>query len=300
MTKNNQANLLITGSNGFVGSHLVPELEHHFRLQKLVYNTTDPTEISCDLSLDPVPEIIRSVDRIDQVIHMAALTPKDKDDNVLTKAANFYKINLQGTFNLLKIVADKKIDHFVYVSTLDVYGLRHKEISEDSSVNPETYYAASKLAAEDACAIFCRDHQIPFAILRLGHIYGPGEGLYKKVIPIFLARALVGEPLLIYGQGMALRNFIYVGDVARAINLVATKKITGVYNIVGSESISILGLAKLTKQLTGSQSKIEFPDRQFPETNFIFDNSKLKSLGFDYSMSLEDGLKEEINFLKQK
>lgn len=299
INNNSQTKVLLTGSDGFVGRHVVDELMKDCLVKKMVFKDAKEDQIACNLSLEPTPELIQEIGEIDAVIHLAALTPKTKEDNSLEKAGDFYINNVVGTLNLLKMIKGKNIKHLTCISTLDVYGLGHDKIDEETKVNPETYYAASKLAAEEACRIFCAAEAIPLAVLRLGHVYGPGEGSYKKVIPVFLNKAINGEPLVIFGKGKALRNFIYVGDVARAIAFVAGEKAEGIFNIVSSDSITILALAELVNSLAGSTKGIEFQQEDFKEIDFIFSDKKLRSLGFKSEMSLKDGLMAEINFLKQ-
>lgn len=291
--------ILITGCNGFVGQHLVRELESEFSLVRLSYKG-QKGEISFDLRNKPAEALKQKIGSVDEAIHLAAFMLKSKEDNTLEQSEKFYSANVFGTLNFLKLIQDKEISHLTYISTVDVYGKNISKgiVTEETEVAPETYYAASKLAGEQLCQVFCQERKIPLAILRLGHIYGPGESDFKKAIPEFIRRAIKGEDIEIYGSGSAARTFIYVGDVARVISLVSSKKIAGIYNVVGENSISIAELAKLVNKLEGERSKIVFSHDNFPQQNYVFDNKKLAQIGISGKTKLEDGLRIEINTMK--
>lgn len=292
--------ILISGCGGFVGKHLTEALEQDFSLVKLTL-FEQSGQIAFDIRQKPTAMIKQNIGSIDQAIHMAALMLKTKKDNSLEKSDDFYLSNIIGTLNFLRLIEDKKISHLVYISTIDVYGnnIMGSLVTEATAVAPTTHYAISKLAGEQLCQIFCNEQKIPLAILRLGHIYGPGESDFKKVIPEFIRRATHGDKIEIYGDGSASRNFIYVGDIARAISLVSRKKATGIFNIVGDKSITILKLAELVSKLVGGESKITFSHKNSPQQNFVFDNKKLKEIGFSAKIKLENGLMAEINALKR-
>lgn len=301
MQAKNKPKILITGANGFVGSRLTDELRRSHDIVCLDRDSKSSNSVKFDLQSEPDKVTIDAVGEIDQTIHLAALTPKAKADLSLDRADDFYRNNIISTLNFLKIIRTKNIKQLIYISTLDVYGsnITGKEVTELTETSPSTHYAVSKLASEWLCQVFCQDNKIPFAILRLGHVYGPGEGAYKKVIPEFIRRALTGDQLEIWGDGSAARNFINIKDITSAIAHIVKQRLDGIFNLVGSDQITILELAKLINSLAGGQSKIKFLQPGFTQISYNFSNKKLLSTGFIPKVPIKKGLLEEINYMRK-
>ncbi len=305
-------NMLVTGSTGFIGSHLVPLLSRSFHVTQFVRQKKKKSDVVGDLIHKPTDVITKSLAGINQVIHLASLTAKSKEDNTTDKARLFYMVNVIGTRNLLESLANTKLTHMIYVSTLDVYGDTFgKPITEETRTNPATYYGVSKLAAENACRAWCGKRNVPLAIARLGIVYGPGEDAYKKVIPVFIQQGLRGKLLEIYGTGKDLRDLIYVGDVARALMLLAKQKEAGVFNIASGTSYTVLDIAKRIHKLTGryrSEGGDTFPPRGWNrftpadgrKQDIVFDTTKFRSIGFRPKVSLDTGLAKEIAWFWKK
>ena len=145
----------------------------------------------------------------------------------------------------------------MYLSTLDVYESTDDIISENTPVGPQTMYGWSKLYCEEMVKTFAKENDILFCVLRLGHVYGEGEEKYRKVMPVMIKSALKNEVISIYGDGEALRSFIYIEDVAKAVVNSLMLPSSDVINIVGNEAISINDLAKKIIELSGNDIKIE-------------------------------------------
>ena len=138
-------------------------------------------------------------------------------------------------FNLRKII---------FISSLDVYGNTGESISEATPCTPESLYGLSKLYCEKMIEASCIDRNITYHILRLGHVYGPGEESYRKVIPVMIENAIKGLPISIYGNRETKRSFIYVKDVAKMITSAISLPESCIVNLVGSEPITLYKLAK--------------------------------------------------------
>ena len=137
-------------------------------------------------------------------------------------------------------------------------------------------------------------------ILRIGHVYGPGEEAYAKLIPETFRKILLNQDLTIWGSGEELRSFIYIDDIVKSI----TKSIEynenlGVINIVGSQPISILNLVEKIKTIANSSVAIEKAEGNFNGKNSVFDNQKLLKFLLDKETKLDDGLLAEYQFMKQ-
>lgn len=270
--------ILVTGANGFVGRHVVQAfagVAEVVQFNRTIWDLTKPV----------TSEIRKKIGEIDGVIHLAGLTQKSDD---------YFIQNVIGTINVLEI----PVTYFLYVSTADVYGYPGNIITEETSTNPQTAYAVSKLAAEHMVRILCTQKNIPFCITRLANVYGPGEDAYQKAIPVFIRLASSGKPIQIFGSGNALRDYIYVTDVARALVDIIQHKRTGIFNIASGNSHSIKEVASLIHQLTLNEKAVEYVKSDKKETDMIFNTSKLTAIGFVPKISLADGLAKEIHLCK--
>lgn len=290
--------ILLTGASGFVGGHLLEAIKQAFGSENIVVlggSQVDGVRFVLaphyDLSaLDP-----RLFDDIDVLIHAGAYTPKSgaEADHRVYCGSNISFTEALLNFNFSSL---RKI---IFTSTLDVYA-SCATISEASPVEPATLYGASKLYGEKLVEVFARERKIAHAILRLGHIYGPGEEAYRKIIPLVITNALTERPVQVFGTGEELRSFIYIKDVVDAIvTAVRVELECSLINIVGGNSISINSLVEKILLASGSSTKIT----RIPAPkgrDFKFNNALLKNTLLKEEFDFDRGLQLEIEHMRNK
>lgn len=292
--------ILITGSTGFIGKALVPELiDRGYKLAVLV-NKTPPHNNWIDrvkvLTADITKEEIFKIKDypFTKIIHLAAYVPqKDSPDEF----ENCLKANVIGTNNLLELTRIRGITRFINSSSAIVYGVtdRPKVFKENSRVFPKTYYGMSKLLGEMLCEGHRKISGIKTISLRYSYVYGYGMPEHF-VFGKFCNLARKGEDIPIYGTGKGVRDFIYVKDILSAIILVLENKAVGCYNIGTGIGISLSDLAESIIRITNSKSRIIFhQDQKEDRSQPILDISKARTrLGLHQLYTLEEGLRDYL------
>ena len=291
--------ILLTGASGFIGKHLLNELIENYGYEKIIALTSKPIENSKYLlhnnySFEEDYFIKNECANVDIIIMGGAFTPKRSSDsnNVLLSNSNIYTVEKLLKSNLPNL---KKI---IYLSTLDVYG-NSEIISEMSPISPHSLYGYSKLYSEKMIENWCKEKSLDFQILRIGHVYGPGEELYQKIIPISISKAIKNEKITIFGSGNEIRSFIYIKDVIKAIVKSINCEINvGVINIVGGFQISINCLVHEIIKISNNKIEIEYQKETSQTRNLLFDNSKMLKLLSISETNLNVGLFEEFSHMK--
>ncbi|MEE6032455.1 dTDP-glucose 4,6-dehydratase [Avibacterium paragallinarum] len=261
--------ILVTGGAGFIGSALVRYLINQTNDQ--VFNIDKLTYASCLDGLSTVQNSPRyrfqQVDicnahllsnvfsqyQPDAVIHLAAETHVDRS---ISNSLPFVQTNIVGTYTLLESAYDywRKLDkqkqkdfRFIHVSTDEVYGDLQKgqpAFNENSIYAPNSPYSASKASSDHLVRAWYKTFGLPTIITHCSNNYGPYQ-FPEKLIPLMILNALSGKPLPIYGNGMQIRDWLFVEDHIRALHLVLTKgKIGGIYNIGGNNEKTNLEVVK--------------------------------------------------------
>jgi UDP-glucose 4-epimerase len=172
-------------------------------------------------------------------------------------------INVRGTLNVLQACRTSRIERMIYSSSAAVYGeARYLPIDEGHPVSPESPYGVSKLAAERYCMAFHRVYGTPTVGLRYFNVYGPRQGgsAYPNVISVFFDRVRGGKGLTIYGDGEQTRDFVFVGDIARAnvLAAVSPNAVGGVFNIAGGGETSVNEVSRLTLLIAKAKSEVVY------------------------------------------
>ena len=290
--------VLVTGGSGFIGSHLsrlLIEKGHDVRVMDLVEPKTPGVDyIRGDVRLfDDVAKAMRGADA---VAHLAALISVDES---VRKPAEYHATNVTGSLNVMRACVVGGVRRLVYASSAAVYGNPTSlPLKEDSPAAPISPYGATKLAPEFYAGAFQASYGLSPIVLRLFNVYGPGQALndYSGVVTRFIENARAGKSPVIFGDGQQSRSFINVRDVAEAIYLALTSRISfGTFNIASKEPVTINDLARMTIFAAGRNDLI--PVHQEPRpgdiTHSYADPSKARLvLGFEPKVTLDEGLRE--------
>ena len=295
--------VLVTGGSGFIGSHVVDKLRDK-GVKVRVYDMAIPTfrddiEYYQGSILDKNALCFAMFD-IDAVMHLAAVADvKDVFEDPHYSEA----INVRGTINVLEAVRKSSVKRVIYGSTTWVYSdAKADTVDETTSLHaPSHLYTATKLTGEYYCQAYSKLYGLEFTILRYGIPYGP-RARDGAVIPIFVKKALNGEPLTIAGDGSQFRKFVYVEDLADG-NVLALQSIAKnkIYNLDGKEQITIKQIAETIKEIIGNV-KIEFtPARPGDFSGKEISSKKAKDeLGWEPRTSFKEGVRRYIEWFKSR
>jgi dTDP-glucose 4,6-dehydratase len=301
--------LLVTGGAGFIGSAFVRQRLHEDRevqitvLDKLTYAGSE--ENLEGVRRDPRLRFVKgdiadgtTVDAlakdVDATVNFAAESHVDRS---LLDAGAFVQTDVYGTYVLLE--AAKRFGHqrFLQVSTDEVYGhVRDGRSREEDPLTPRSPYSATKAGAEMLVHAYHASFGVPTLVTRGSNTYGPYQ-FPEKIIPLFITNAIQDLPLPIYGDGSALRDYLYVDDHAAAISRVLEKGEPGsVYNIgVGSE-ISGVQVADLVLELCGRPPSLKHlvEDRPGHDYRYALDPSRVQRLGWRANHSFRAGMEATV------
>ena len=305
--------ILVTGGAGFIGSNFIKYVLSkypHYKivnLDKLTYagNLDNLSDIKdnpnyqfikgdiCEKNL--VERILEN--RIDVIVNFAAETHVDRS---IYDPKIFVQTNVLGTQVLLESALKSKIERFVQISTDEVYGtLTNGSFTESSPLLPNSPYAASKASADLLTRSYHRTFGLAAVIARSTNNYGPYQ-FPEKLIPLFITNAFSDQELPLYGDGLYVRDWLYVEDHCRALDLVLHKgKIGEIYNISGNCEKANLEITELIlKRLNKPKSLIKHvKDRPAHDRRYALDSTKIRDeLGWKPDTSLEKGLAETVDW----
>jgi UDP-glucose 4-epimerase len=307
--------VVVTGGAGFIGSHTVDRLiglGHHvvvlddFRTGKranLAHHAGDPglDIVACDVAHGVFPAlapITAAHGPVERIVHLAAQV--SVVHSVHNPLADM-QINYGGTLHVLEYARATGVKKVVFASSAAVYGdVIEMPVGEDTPTRPVSPYGIDKLASELALDYYAGVHGVPTTALRFFNVYGPRQdpsSPYSGVISIFADRARAGRPLVIFGDGSQTRDFVYVGDVVRAI--VAALGDAGnrtVANVGTGAEISVRELARTVVELCGGRSTIDHaPARAGEIVSSRARVDRLRDvLGVVAQTALVDGLRETL------
>ncbi|MBA3662175.1 MAG: NAD-dependent epimerase/dehydratase family protein [Gammaproteobacteria bacterium] len=306
--------ILVIGGAGLIGSHIVDQLVQTDVAEIVIYDNfargtyenlsnalSDPRVKIFELGGDIIQTDIldQAIKGKDYVFHLAALWLLHCHDY----PRSAFHVNIEGTFNILEACVKHKVKKLIYSSSASVYGdAVELPMTEDHIYNNKTFYGASKIAGEHMCRAFYHRYGLNYVGLRYMNVYGARQdykGTYIAVIMKILDRIDQNLSPIVYGDGSQAYDFIYVTDVARA-NLCALQSSATDenYNVGSGVQISIKTLTEKLLKITNSPLPIEYaPAGQSFVTNRIGDPTRAeKEIGFKYSIDLESGLKDLINW----
>ncbi len=309
--------LLVTGGAGFIGSNYIryvlaeyPEY-HVINLDKLTYagnletlHEIDSSDKYSFIKGDICDKDVLDNVEFDAIVHFAAESHVDRS---IQDAAPFLQTNILGTYNLLEIARQRDCT-FLHVSTDEVYGsIEEGLFTEESPLMPNSPYAASKASSDMLVRSFVETHKLKAMITRCSNNYGPYQ-FPEKLIPLFILNALNRKPVPVYGDGMNVRDWIYVLDHNKAVDAVLHKGMGGeVYNIGSrneSPNIEIvkLLLEKVAEKLGRDKGEVlglisYVEDRKGHDRRYAIDPAKIETqLGWKPETDFKKGISETIDW----
>ena len=305
--------LLVTGGAGIIGSCFVRHILNKYKDYKVI-NLDALTYAGNIENLDDVKnnpnysfvhgnicdkKLVRElVNEVDAVINFAAESHVDRS---ITGPEIFIETNVQGTLNLLQASKEANIQRFLQVSTDEVYGTLGKDgyFYETTPLAPNSPYSASKAGADLLVRAYFETYKMPMLNTRCSNNYGPYQ-YPEKLIPFFISKLLRNEKVPVYGDGLNVRDWLYVYDHCSAIDVVLHKGRVGeVYNIGGHNEKTNLEITKIILDAMGKdESSIEYvQDRLGHDRRYAIDNHKIQTeLGWQPSLTFEEGIKLTIDW----
>ena len=293
--------ILITGASGFIGKHLLKKMLFIYGKENILALTSKPIGhcnylLHNDYDFDKDFFLKLGYSKIQTIIHAGAFTPKS---HLTSNDIENCNKNITNTFRLIN--ADlPNLKKIIFLSTLDVYA-KAAVITEKTETIPSSLYGFSKLYCEKMIKNWAKEKEITYQTLRIGHVYGPGEEKYQKIIPVVMNNLLKNKLIKIFGEGKDIRTFIYIDDVIDAVSrVISFDKSLEEITIVGSEKTSILNLVNQIVRISGRNPEIEQIESSVKRYDLLFDNSKMIRLLGVPKIKLNDGLKKEWDYMKNK
>ena len=335
--------LLVTGGAGFIGSSFVRFILKHradcevVNLDALTYagNQANLQEFEGNTRyrfihgrIEDPAKVKEAMSGVEAVVHFAAESHVDRS---IADAAPFINTNVLGTQVLLDVAHKVGVKRFVHVSTDEVYGALGEEgkFTETTPLQPRSPYAASKAAGDLLAQAYWETHKLPVMVVRPSNNYGPYQ-FPEKFIPVMVTNLLEGRKVPVYGRGENVRDWLYVEDCCRAIELVLDRGRPGqAYNIGGESERHNIDVARLTVKLMGlaeqAEAKVQVkagretslstsaststcpdswlafvPDRPGHDFRYALDNAKIqRELGWRPEVRFEDGLSRTVDWYRE-
>ncbi|HWR57347.1 MAG TPA: dTDP-glucose 4,6-dehydratase [Thermodesulfovibrionales bacterium] len=305
--------LLVTGGCGFIGSNFIRHILNKYPLYKIVNLDAltyagNPENLK-DLLADGRYTFVKGkiedaalvkslVGNADYVVHFAAESHVDRS---IVDAGPFLLTNVIGTHIVLAASREASIKKLIHISTDEVYGALGDQgkFTEETSLRPNSPYAASKASGDMLVRAYYETYKMPLITVRPSNNYGPYQ-FPEKLIPLMITNLLENKPVPVYGEGLNVRDWLFVEDNCRAIDLVLHEgKIGETYNVGGEAEMRNIDLVKTVLKIMGKdESLITFvKDRPGHDYRYALDISRIgRELGWRPSVSIDEGLQRSIRW----
>ncbi|HEU4975810.1 MAG TPA: dTDP-glucose 4,6-dehydratase [Baekduia sp.] len=299
--------LLVCGGAGFIGSNFVRQrVRDHgdevVVLDKLTYagrrenlqDLGDAVTLVHGAIEDPEKAAEAMGDGVEAVVNFAAETHVDRS---ISGPDAFVETNVRGSLVLLEAARERGVARYVQISTDEVYGsIEEGSFTEESPIVPSSPYSASKAGADLLVQSYFHTYGLETVICRGSNNYGPYQ-YPEKLIPLMVLNALHGDKLPVYGDGLNVRNWLFVEDFGRGISHVLAHGAPGeVYNVGGPDECTNIEVVKRILELTGhDESLIEYvTDRPGHDRRYSLGSEKVRALGWEAQVRFEEGLERTV------
>ena len=308
--------VLVTGADGFIGSHLV---EHLLRAGAHVTALAQYNSFNFWGWLEDIPLLnqiqvvtgnirdshfcLTLAENVDVLFHLAALIPIPYSYRA---PESYVETNIKGTLNLCQAALKGAVEKFIHLSTSEVYGsAQYIPMDEKHPLQAQSPYSASKIGADAIATSFHSSFQLPVIIARPFNVYGPRQSA-RAVIPTIISQIAAGAKEVKLGNLTTTRDFTFVDDMCRGLLAVATldSGLGEVFNIGSDQEISMGELFRLIAEIMSSDARIEIdPDRLRPTDSevcrLLCNSQKLRDAhGFQPKVSLREGLKQTVKWFE--
>jgi dTDP-glucose 4,6-dehydratase len=306
--------MLVTGGAGFIGSNFARHvLESHPEdevvvLDKLTYAGRMETIQDlidggrCRFVLGDIadPDAVRgALEGCDAIVNFAAESHVDRS---IEEPGHFIQTDVYGTYVLLEAARTEGVARYVQISTDEVYGsIEEGSFTEQSTLDPSSPYSASKAGGDLLVSAYRQTYGMDSIVCRASNNYGPFQ-YPEKLIPLCVLNALHGDPLPVYGDGMQVRNWLYVTDHCAAIDTVVRAGKPGeTYNIGGPDELPNIDVVRTIVELTGAdESLIEYvKDRPGHDRRYSLSSEKTADLGWTAKVGFEEGLAGTVDWYRK-
>ena len=306
--------ILVTGGAGFIGSNFIhyvlrsypgdqvlnfDKLTYAGNLENLVDVQDDPRYSFVRGDICDEAAVEQAMSSADAVVNFAAETHVDRS---IEHAGAFIDTDVKGLYVLLEAARRRGIERFAHVSTDEVYGsIEAGSFKESDPLNPSSPYAASKAGGELMAAAYRRTYGYGIVITRGANTYGPRQ-YPEKIVPLFITNAIEGKPLPLYGDGLNVRDWLYVDDHCAGIDIVLRKGTPGeAYNLGAGQELTNLELTRKILALVGrGEDLIRFvKDRPGHDRRYSVDSTKAHALGWRPQVGVDDGLARTVRWYRE-
>lgn len=308
--------IMITGGMGFIGSHLCEALVEEGN-EVIIITRNDNKKDNLSRVLNKIiieyvdmtnyPDLEKCIERHkpEVIFHLAGETSHKKSfENPLYDV----DVNSKSTICILEKIKNLKLKcKFILGSTFIVIGKPPSlPVNEDTPCNPTTIYGTNRLASEIYCKIYHNVYNLDTNVFRITNSFGPREQIIpsKNAINYLIHRAFTGQEVTIYNQGKFFRDLIYISDVISGLKTIMTKGKPGdLYWISSNQQTWFYQLGDWLAELTGTKiSYVDPPEytQKVDVGNFLVDNSKLRSLGWNNEIPIKEGIIQTLNYFKSK
>ncbi len=307
--------LLVTGGAGFIGSAFIrlavsnadqplivnlDKLTYAGNLENLATVADHPGYrfVHGDICDERLVKNVIEEERPDAIVNFAAESHVDRS---ILSPAPVFETNLRGTFTLLEAARLHKTPRFLHVSTDEVYGSipAPDEADEDFPLRPSSPYSASKAGSDLLALSYFVTYHMPVLVTRASNNYGPYQ-FPEKLIPLMISNAIEDQPLPIYGDGMQIRDWLYVDDHCRALYSVLQRGREGeIYNIGGSRALPNIDVVKKLLAAVGKPESLmkTVTDRPGHDRRYALSSEKImRETGWKSQVAFEDGLRQTIEW----
>jgi UDP-glucose 4-epimerase len=295
------SSVLISGGCGFIGSNLVFKLLASGVKVKIFDNLSRPAKSNFDLpdleiiqgDIRDISALKHSVEGVDAVVHLAAFG--SVIESIEDPIENF-EINARGTLNVLRASQQACVSRVIFASTGGaLIGDTTPPVDENSLPKPISPYGASKLCGEAYCHALAKSYGLETVCLRFGNVYGPHSAHKKGAVTTFIKALMRDEPIVIYGDGSASRDYVHVADLCSGISVALDAPLQGgeVFHLASGRETTVLELATILRDVAGKPDHpIEFKSARTGEVvrNFATYDKARETFGFNPELRLEDGL----------